>query len=576
MSTNAKVKKIQSQLPHKSGVYMFLNSKNVPIYIGKAKDLRKRTAYYFKEENLPKRLMRMVSEAVNLEHFVTETEQDAFLLEAQLIKEKKPLYNILYQNGRSLYYIDFSTHAFPKVHIINEWRKNAVGPFLSIEYIKNMLNELLKIFKIRTCTDYVFKIRKRPCLEYFASRCSAPCVGLITEDEYKENAAKMQDLLKGNISSIIKQWKAELKNAIKDENFELAARKRDQIFEIEKLKNKQAIYFENIKRVDVIIQSKNIFYVESIENGGIKDIVYRKYEKSINMLEFLLEFYTNEPEYPIIGSHNFTEFSAQEDKQLSTEKIKPKHHFLFKTYTIANSKLYQNILKAANERMKHLLMQEKSENNIAKFLQIENLESIETYDSAHYSGKHARCGMVYFDFKKNEFVKNNYRTWKVPDSRNDLEILQNALQRRKAAGNLPSMILLDGGITQLNAAKTVLYPYKNIFAFSKGEKRKGGKLFDYNGRVILSTQRNDGSHSVVWYDSASSENSKQAGVDSVILYGNEEKAEKNAAKSVKKQHEENQEHENALLFLEKLRTAAHEWINRTTSKTFTKKFIKSE
>ena len=212
-----------SNFPNQPGVYIF-SDENGAIYVGKAKNLKKRVAYYFKLDQLPKRLLRMVSTATNLQYFITQTEQDALLLEAQFIKEKQPLYNIMYKHGRSLYYINCSKHPIARVEIINEWVAGAVGPFLSIEYIKNLLSDILKIFKLRTCSDYVFVHRKRPCLEYHANRCSAPCVGLINQLEYAKNQKALIEFFKGKSVNVVKQWKLDLKNAIKLEEFEKAAK----------------------------------------------------------------------------------------------------------------------------------------------------------------------------------------------------------------------------------------------------------------------------------------------------------------------------------------------------------------
>lgn len=507
------LKNIQKNLPEKSGVYLFFNQKKEAIYVGKAKNLKKRTAYYF-SSNLPKRFMRMIGQAEHLEYFLTETENDAFLLEAQLIKEKRPIFNIQYKHGRSLYYLSFSNHEFPRACIVNQWQKNAIGPFLSAEYIKNLLNELMKIFKLRVCTDFVFKTRKRPCLEYFSNRCSAPCVKYIEKQEYIANQIQLESFFLGKTKKILTEWKNDLATAIKNENFEEAARKRDQIYAIEKLKQKQNIYFENI-RIDVIVHLRNVFYIEFIENGGIKNIEYRKYDHNISLEEFLLEYYMDGSKSPIL---------CVDSKILDNKNLIK----LFPKYNVPKTKLQKDIIQATNSRFLSLIREDSLLPNWENFLGITELIDIETYDSSHYGGKEARCGMVCYDMNKQEFEKSRYRTWKLEhNSQNDLEILKAALLRRLKIGNLPSMILLDGGITQLNVAKEVLYPYKNIFAFAKGEKRKGGQLYNYNGDVIL--------------DDASSNKNQQ-------LFD----------------------------FLEKLRSEAHRWIFNNTSKAFSKKFISND
>lgn len=478
------LKKKYQTFPNQPGVYIFSNQKK-DLYIGKAKNLKKRVAYYFKLDMLPKRLNKMVSEATELNYFITETEQDALLLEAQFIKEKQPVYNIMYREGRSLYYLNFEDGikgektGFPRLVINHDWKKDAIGPFLSVEYLNSLLSELLKIFKIRTCTDYFFKHRKRPCLEYHANRCSAPCVGLIEQDEYIKNKKAVLDFFKGKSKEVVSQWKQDLKDAIKTEHFELATLLRNKIISAEKLQIKQSIHFENVKKVDVVTRYKNYFYLESIKNGAVIHIEYRKYSKKIDLAEFLWDYYLTEPVHKIIGP------KAEEGVQL------------YKTYSSNLNTLEKKIFENATKRMHALIEQEQNTNEWMQELGITHMNSIEVYDSSHYTGKHALCGMIFFDGTK--FVKNKYRYWKLSkETKNDLEILANTMERRLqrknaksdlAENDLPNVILLDGGVTQLNTVYKLFEQYNisqeqcKLLAFAKGEGRKGGIVYEIkNGK----------------------------------------------------------------------------------------------
>lgn len=500
------LKTIQKNLPEKPGVYLFLNEKNEALYIGKAKNLKKRTAYYFKDHDLPNRLIRMVKSAIDLKFHITHTEQDAFLLEAQLIKENQPIFNIMYKTGRNLSYLHCTNHQFPRLEIIREWKPGAIGPFLSGEFIRNVLSEIAKIFKLRSCTDYVFSKRKRPCLEFFANRCSAPCVNFISPEEYANQTKELLDFFDGKIGKILKIWHSELKAAIKNEKFEIAAKRRDQIALVESLKIKQKIFFEDVQDLDILIQHENYFYIESIRNKAINKIEYRKYQinpddnNPISIDEFLLDFYIEEPKYKIIGPEIKNNF--------------------FKNYTSKMNKQEQKVYKAAFERMQNLLNEEKNKNQWHEILNLPKLETIEIYDCSHYAGKSARGGMVYW--KTDEFIKSNYRIWKLPNkSRNDLEILEDVLTRRKKNQNFPDLIVLDGGMTQLNLALKILVPYSNIIAFAKGENRKGGTVYNKNGKISI-------------------------------------------------------DNEKFLFWLESLRSEAHRWVNKSTSKAFAKAFIEDK
>jgi len=494
------LKGVSKAFPNKPGVYVFFDKQGKANYVGKAKNLKKRVAYYFKFEQLPKRLVRMVNTSANLQCFITATEQDALLLEAQFIKEKQPIYNILYKAGRSLYYLGISQHEFSKVEIKNEWSKGFVGPFLSVENINFVLNDILKIFKLRTCSDYVFAHRKRPCLEYYSNRCTAPCVGKIEANEYENNVQAFVNFFHGKNAMVIKQWQKDLKQAIQAERFETAAEIRDRITLVEKLHWKQNIHFENVKKLDVVVAYNNdkgkhdgfhYFYVELIRNGAVVDIQYRKYEKKLSVEEFLWEFYDSQPTHKVI---------VQKSKMNKLEK-----------------QIYEN----AQKRMHSLIDQENKALSWAYDLGADSFSAIEVYDSSHYNSKHALCGMVFYDGY--DFIKNRYRYWKLDkNSANDLEILESTLQRRLKAGNLPTIMLLDGGPTQLRSAHKIL---RNeavlLIAFAKGENRKGGKLYKMIDEKVV-----------------------EIVVDSQLK-----------------------------LVLEKLRDEAHRWAKKHASKAYTKNFV---
>jgi excinuclease ABC subunit C len=459
---------IQKNLPQQTGVYMFLDEKNKPIYIGKAKNLRKRTAYYFKTDGIPKRLKRMAHLAVDLKYFITDNEQDAFLLEAELIKQNKPVFNILYQNGRPLTYIYFSDHAFPKLEIVKEWKPGSLGPFLSGEMIRNIMREITRIFKIRVCSDYVFARRKRPCMEYFAHRCTAPCVGLIDPEAYSSQMKQLKDLFNGKIALVLSIFKKNLKAFVEKEEFERARDISNQILAIEKLKEKQSIYFHGVKDLDLIIKYKKYFYVESIRNGAVNHIHYRKYEKTIFFEEFLWDLYIEEPNFRVISEY--------------------KVESVFKNYSNDLSKQEKVLLAAAKRRMLNLVADDLSKDSWHDFFGLQKLDSIEVYDCSHYSGKSAIGAMIFSN--KEEFIKSNYRYWKMNfESQNDLAILEQTLLRRAKNENFPDMILIDGGKTQLNVALRCLYPFENVFAFAKGLNRKGGVVYSKNGIVPINDEK---------------------------------------------------------------------------------------
>lgn len=449
-------------LPQNPGVYLFLNHKKIPIYIGKAKNLSKRTAYYFKPEGLPKRLKRMVNQAVDLQYHITETEQDALLLEAQMIKEHRPIYNILYREGRAMNYISFSEHDFPRLEIAKDWKSGSFGPYLSQAPIKLIWNDILKTFKLRTCSDYFFETRKRPCLEYHSARCSAPCVGFIDKDKYSQKLEDLRKFFSGKTNDLVKEWQKALQKYAKNEQFEKASEVRDQIVALAKLRSTQNICFPGSGDLDLIFKNGKNFYIEQIRGDIITKIEYRKYEKNMDTYEFLWEYYENSPANKVIG---------------------PPINLPFKNYFSKTSSLEKKIQKAAKERMQNLIKEESISSEWANYLGLEKLETIEVYDCAHYAGKNALCGSVFA--KLEGFEKSKYRIWKSQNSRDDLFILGQALAKRAKNKEWPDMILIDGGKTQLNVALNALHPFDKVFAFAKGENRKGGKLYSSIGEMEI-------------------------------------------------------------------------------------------
>lgn len=456
------LKEQQRSLPNKPGVYIFLDKNECALYIGKAKSLIQRTKHYFHFERLSKRFLQMVSEAVNLKFHITENENEAFLLEAQLIKEKQPKYNIQYKNGRSLNYIVFSNDNYAKISIKKHWENGAIGPFLSYSIIQNLIQDTLTIFQIRTCTNASFQRRKRPCLEYYSKKCSAPCVQLISREEYQNKVQQMKDLFSGKNKNIFKTLEKEMKDHIKNERFELAAKLRDNINLLHKLQEKQGIFFNGFSRLDVILFYNNYFYIESIKNGAIINIEYRKYESDIEKQDILFTYYIENPKHKVIGIENI-DFEGYSNNLSSTEV---------------------EIMSFAQTRFHGLLNEENALINWANIFNIDKFETIEAYDCSHYNSKFALCGAVRFS-AEGEALKDQYKIWRYNKNVfNDLEILEYGLSYRAREGNWPDLILLDGGKTQLEVAKKTLSPFSKIIAYAKGENRRGGIIYNAQGDIV--------------------------------------------------------------------------------------------
>ena len=218
-------------LPHQPGVYRFLDSKGVVIYIGKAKSLRKRVAQYFvKKENLSYKTKILVSKIADVEHTVVENEQDALLLENNLIKQYQPKYNILLKDGKSYPWICVKNEPFPRVFLTRRFVKDGslyFGPYSSVQHAYHILDMINSLFKLRTCKNVLSKQfieqgKYKPCLNMHIKKCFAPCIGDISEEDYNEQITQIKNLLRGKTRDLIRDFKGKMLKSAKDLDFEKA------------------------------------------------------------------------------------------------------------------------------------------------------------------------------------------------------------------------------------------------------------------------------------------------------------------------------------------------------------------
>ena len=226
-------KQFLQSLPQDPGVYRMLNADGKLLYVGKAKNLKKRVATYFSKNHTSARIAKMISQTANVEITITNTEAEALLLENNLIKKHRPRYNILLRDDKSYPYIYISSkHKYPQITFYRGSRSKAgryFGPYASAGAARNALGLLQKVFKVRQCDDYFFSHRSRPCLQHQIDRCSAPCVGLIDEESYQQDMESAIDFLEGNSQQLIKRYVKNMDKASRNLDYEKAARYRDKI-----------------------------------------------------------------------------------------------------------------------------------------------------------------------------------------------------------------------------------------------------------------------------------------------------------------------------------------------------------
>ncbi len=481
--------------PENAGVYRMISIAGEVLYVGKAKNIKKRIVAYSHIEKLPKRLQQMVAQIDKMEFIVVENEARALLVENELIKKYAPKYNILLKDDKSFPYlmIDIASD-FPRLSKYRGVKKDAnkyFGPFASVLAVNSVVDILQKVFLLRSCRDTSFKNRQRPCLMYQIKRCSAPCVNKISSQDYKKAVEEAIKFLEGKDVSIQKELSAKMEEASAKLDFETAMVFRDRIRALSIIQSKQNVEYSGLKSADIIavVNESNlfaveIFFVRSGQNCG--NAVYFPHQTdgadNKEVLEaFLSEFYSNnQVPKEIIVSENL-DFDFWQ-KALGCNIVFPKSGNKFKLSEFAK----KNAVDAIRRKV---ALEASVKNNLEEFknkFDLPNIpKRIEIYDNSHNQGSYAVGAMIVAT--PEGFDKKNYRTFNIKNTQNthdDFAMMKEVLQRRfdkMTEENRPDVILLDGGRGQLNAVIQALEKYDlsgiTIVAISKGPDRNAGKEF---------------------------------------------------------------------------------------------------
>ncbi len=469
------------QLPQKPGVYIMHDENDEIIYVGKAKKLKNRVKSYFKDMDKldsPKTKVLM-SHFAYLEYILTDTEKEALILEANLIKKHRPRYNIRLKDGKQYPYIKITNEKFPRImitHFIKNDKASYYGPYTDVTHARRFIDYVNKSFKIRTC-----KNMDGPCLNYQIKQCSAPCDGKITKEEYDNNIKKAKLLLKGRYKTIVKNLNKEMKEYSKNLQFEKAAITRDQIETITNTIEKQNLQVTKEVDQDIIgfdyDKSEAAVVILSVRDGRTNrkdDLILKGIEgytdKQI-LTEFIKQYYTSAP----IPDELILQDEI-EDKQIIKEWLEEKHEHKVKI-TYAESGHEFKLVNIAKKNAHISLTQEthEEENPLLILKQYLNLPKlprhIEAFDISNISGIHAVASMVVFEDGKP--AKNMYRRFKMnTPGPNDFAMMKEVLTRRyqHISPNYdeeitnpkdpkyihPDLILIDGGKGQLHMATDVL------------------------------------------------------------------------------------------------------------------------
>lgn len=504
------IKKASKTFPKKSGIYKMKSRSNEVLYIGKAKNLAKRVYSYSNTNKLNFRIQKMLTLIESIDFIVTKNEAYALLLEAHLIKEIKPKFNVLLKDDKSYPFIVLrKSHNWCQIkkHRGKKIKTDVYfGPFASVYHVNNTLDILQKIFPIRTCSDHEIENRLRPCIQYQIKRCSAPCTNFINLEEYNKIVKNLHNFLLGKSNKVLKSLTDDMNYHSERMNYEKAAHLRDKIRSLEKINQYSNQVWKNIISADIfciinfndIVAIEVIFCRNSRNFGSITHFPYtikgEEQEKILN--KFIVQFYNNQR----APNKIFTSCKIQEKVLLeealtlkNSEKVtisEAKNNVLKKIIMDGKDKAKKNLVKklANNIKIKDLHSLLKKTFNLTS-----EINKIEVYDNSHYSGKEAVGSYIVADL--NGFVKNEYRKYNIKEAitNDDYGMMKEVLYRRlkeKDPLTYPELIIIDGGIGQLSIAKKVLEVLKikkiNLISISKGKYRNSSneKFFISNGDQI--------------------------------------------------------------------------------------------
>ncbi len=496
------------RLPGAPGVYRMLDDKGEVLYVGKARNLKKRVASYAKPAGHSARIARMISATATMMFLTTATETEALLLEQNLIKQLKPRYNVLLRDDKSFPNILVSeAHAFPQIKKhrgLKSEKGRYFGPFASAGSVNRTLNQLQKAFLLRSCSDSVFEGRTRPCLLYQIKRCCGPCVGLVGEAAYGGLVEDATRFLTGKSTSVQARLAAEMTAASAALEFERAAALRDRIRALTQVQSAQGINPAGVEEADVVALHQDggqacvqVFFIRANQNWGNRAYFPRTgagAEPAEIMEAFLGQFYGNKtPPRLILLSHAAENADLLEDA-LSTQL--GRKVALVVPLRGEKAQLVEHAARNAREALARNMAETASQARLLEGLaEAFGLEAapqrIEVYDNSHIQGAHAVGGMIVAG--PEGFIPSQYRKFNIKNTEitpgDDFGMMKEVLDRRfsrllkedpdRELGTWPDLLLIDGGAGQVSAVAAALAELGigdvGIVGVAKGLDRDAGK-----------------------------------------------------------------------------------------------------
>lgn len=511
------------KLPLTPGVYIMKNKQGKIIYIGKAKKLKNRVSQYFGSQNKHSvKVRKMVENVDDFDYILTDSEFEALVLEASLIKQNQPKYNILLKDDKGYSYIKVTNEPYRKISAVlqkDDETADYIGPFTSSYSVKQSVDEANKIFRLPQCNKSFprdFK-KGRPCLNFHINRCMGVCTGKISKKEYDDAVNDALDFLKGDITKIVKELKIKMNACAENLDFENAGKYRDRIRAIENMQVKQKVVTETADSKDVFALAFNendiCITVLRYDKGRLCDSEYFFFdsEKMVENIRcnFLIQYYGMNRAVPqkVFVDEDFEDMELLQEHLTNVRGKKctvtvPQRGEGLKLVNMCRENAYEKLAQKKGKQSSEI----KSLEELKTLLGLEKTpEYIESYDISHTGGEDNVAGMIVF--KNGRPLKRAYRTFNIKSftGQDDYGSMREVLSRRfdeyekykdqnldEGFGKLPDLILLDGGKGQVNAVREVLVE-KNLniplFGMVKDSKHKTRAITGDGGEIAINSTR---------------------------------------------------------------------------------------
>jgi excinuclease ABC subunit C len=515
MARTFDAKEFVAALPRRPGVYRMMDAAGSPLYVGKAKSLRDRVATYFSPANVNPKVQALVQQIAEIEVTVTNSETEALLLEFNLIKAQKPRFNVVLRDDKSFPYIRLCLdHEFPRLSFYRGARNlpgRYFGPFPSAGAVKETLQQLQKLFRIRNCRDTFFANRSRPCLQHQIGRCSAPCVGLVTREAYAQDIDSAEKVLDGRSDEVNSELQTRMEAAAEQLQFERAAVLRDQLAALKRIQAQQIVTADAERDVDVICivgepgeYAISVMLVRGGRNLGTTSYFPRGAlaEPDEALTSFIMQYYaTQEPPPEVLVSNKLEDEEALAEvlatRAAHAVNLRRPSRGLGVRWLELN---VENATQALRMRLAQREGAEEMLSALAQELDLPEIPSrIECFDISHTGGEGTVASCVVFG--REGPLKKEYRRFNITGvtAGDDYGALRQALARRYTrirAGEYPApdLLLIDGGLGQINEVHAVLAPLGfedvTMIGIAKGAERRPGqeRLFVFGADLPLALE----------------------------------------------------------------------------------------